>query len=91
MSSSNAARPRVQQVIAVLWSSFLTASAATILFFTAFDPWDVLIGTRFAGAGRLGAYTVGFFLFWVLTIATSLLTCYFQRPCPGARRVRDNP
>ena len=73
--------PRVQKVIAILWPSFLTAGVATILFFTAFDPTEFLITTRFAEASRLGAYTIGFFLFWLLTAGSCLLTCYFQRPC----------
>ena len=30
---------------------------------------------------RLGGYTIGFFLFWLLTSSTCVLTCYFQRPC----------
>jgi hypothetical protein len=73
----------MQLAIAVLWPSFLTAGVATILFFAAFDPLD-LIGSAGAAVGdlRLGVYTVGFFLFWLLTAASSLLTCYFQRP-PG--------
>jgi len=81
--------PKIQRVIAVLWPSFLTAGVATILFFTAFDPSALLIDTPFADASRLGAYTVGFFLFWLLTASSCILTCYFQRPCapggPGAK------
>jgi hypothetical protein len=73
--------PRIQRIIAVLWPSFLTAGVATILFFTAFDPKEFLITTRFAEVSRLGAYTVGFFLFWLLTAGSCLLTCYFQKPC----------
>jgi hypothetical protein len=73
--------PRIQRIIAVLWPSFLTAGVATILFFTAFDPQEFLITTRFAEVSRLGAYTVGFFLFWLLTAGSCLLTCYFQKPC----------
>jgi len=73
--------PRAQKIIAIFWPSFLTASAATILFFTAFDPWVLLAGTRFAEASRLAIYTSGFFLFWLLTATTGLLTAYFQRPC----------
>jgi len=73
--------PRIQRVIAVLWPSFLTAGVATILFFTAFDPREFLITTRFADVSRLGAYTIGFFLFWLLTAGSCLLTCYFQKPC----------
>ena len=73
--------PVIQKVIAILWPSFLTAGLATILFFTAFDPAEFLITTRFADISRLGAYSIGFFLFWLLTASSCLLTCYFQRPC----------
>lgn len=73
--------PRIQRIIAVLWPSFLTAGLATILFFTAFDPQDFLVTTQFADTSRMGAYTVGFFLFWGLTASSCMLTCYFQRPC----------
>jgi hypothetical protein len=54
--------PLIQRVIAVLWPAFLTSGAATILFFTAFDPQHLLMDTQFADMGRLGAYTLGFFL-----------------------------
>ena len=73
--------PLIQRVIAILWPSFLTSGVATILFFTAFDPQHLLMETRFAGMSRIGAYTIGFFLFWLLTTLTSALTCYFRRPC----------
>ncbi len=73
--------PRAQTIIAVLWPSFLTASAATILFFTVFDPWQLLADTALADASRIAVYSGGFFLFWLLTAATGLLTVYFQRPC----------
>jgi len=73
--------PKIQRIIAVLWPSFLTAGAATILFFTAFDPQNFLVDTPYADFSRIGSYTVGFFLFWLLTASSCLLTCYFQRPC----------
>ncbi|MBI5041811.1 MAG: hypothetical protein HZB57_11630 [Gammaproteobacteria bacterium] len=73
--------PLIQRFIAILWPSFLTSGVATILFFTAFDPQHLLMYTDFAEMSRLGAYTVGFFLFWLLTTVTSALTCYFQQPC----------
>ena len=82
--------PLIQRIVAVLWPSFLTSGLATILFFTAFDPQHLLMETDFAEMSRLGAYTIGFFLFWLLTTITSALTCYFRRPCekvnsPGLR------
>jgi hypothetical protein len=71
----------IQKVIAVLWPSFLTSGVATILFFTAFDPQLIVSVSGYGEITRLGGYTIGFFLFWMLTSISCLLTCYFQRPC----------
>lgn len=73
--------PRSQKIIAVLWPSFLTAGAATAIFFTLFDPWQLLANTPLAESSRLAVYSGGFFLFWLLTAVTAALTVYFQRPC----------
>lgn len=73
--------PVIQKIIAVLWPSFLTSGLATILFFTAFDPEVILMASGYESISRLGGYTIGFFLFWLLTASTCSLTCYFQRPC----------
>ena len=73
---------RMQRNIAVLWPSFLTAGVATIVFFTLFDPYDLFPTQE---VSRLGCYSVGFFLFWVLTAGTSMLTCFFQKPCENKR------
>jgi len=71
-----------QRVIAVFWPSFLTAGLATVLFFTAFNPEEisVCLGNN-NPVSNIGAYTIGFFLFWLLTSSTCALTCYFQQPC----------
>jgi len=73
--------PFVQRVTAVLWPSFLTAGLATVLFFVFFDPQDLAVLLGKAESSRIGVYTIGFFLFWLLTMTACLLTCYFQRPC----------
>lgn len=73
--------PRAQRIIAVLWPSFLTAGLATVLFFTAFDPHTLMAASGYAPVSRLGGYSIGFFLFWLLTAGSCALTCYFQRPC----------
>lgn len=86
--------PPVQRAVAVLWPSFLVAGVATVAFFTAFDPQQL---APVAGGGeplnRLGSYTVGFFLFWLLTLSSSVLTCYFQRPCHAVHQssVHEQP
>jgi hypothetical protein len=73
---------KTQRLVAVFWPSFLTAGLATVLFFTAFDPVEISLcmGSE-QPISRIGAYTIGFFLFWILTSSTCALTCYFQRPC----------
>jgi len=76
--------PLIQKVIAVLWPSFLTAGLATILFFTAFDPELILSVSGYGDISRMAGYTIGFFLFWLLTSLSCALTCYFQRPCKPA-------
>lgn len=76
--------PLIQKVICVLWPSFLTAGFATIVFFTVFDPNDFLAYSGY-DISRLGAYTIGFFLFWLLTGSSCLLTVYFGKPC-GIRK-----
>lgn len=81
--------PVIQRVIAVLWPSFLTAGIATALFFTAFDPDELLVLSGQVEISRMGAYTIGFFLFWLLTATTCALTCYFQKPCDQIKGHRD--
>lgn len=73
--------PLIQKVIAILWPSFLTAGLATILFFTAFDPELIVAISGYGEISRMAGYTIGFFLFWLLTSSSCALTCYFQRPC----------
>jgi hypothetical protein len=72
--------PLTQRIVAVLWPSFLMAGVATIIFFAVFDPYDLVAPTWFPNMSRLGAYSIGFFLFWLLTASSCLLTCYYQRP-----------
>lgn len=70
----------------VLWPSFLVASAATGVFFTLFDPADLLVFGREVDMGRMAAYTIGFFAFWALGAASSLMTCFLQRTAAEINR-----
>ena len=38
---------------------------------------------------RLEAYSIGFFLFWLLTSTSCALTCYFRKPCDELNRRRN--
>jgi len=72
-----AGRRRLRLLGAVLWPSFLTAGVATMVFFANIDPetlrtqtlpgWDI---------DRRTGYTIGFFMFWATTLASSLLSVF---------------
>jgi hypothetical protein len=67
-----------QRIVSILWPSFITAGIATIIFFTAFDPSIIFIDYDIS---RLGAYTIGFFIFWLFGVLNSMATCFFLKPC----------
>lgn len=72
--------PVPQRIGAVLWLSFLMAIAATGVFFSAIDPLTLQDCVTFPEVSRMGAYTIGFLLFWLLTGASSLLAVFFVYP-----------
>lgn len=78
--------PTIQKIIAVLWPSFLVAGVETIIFFTIFDPLNVFIDYDVT---RLGAYSIGFFLFWFFAILPCVLTLYFAKPCKPCAGFKD--
>ena len=69
--------PGTQKCIAVLWPSFLVAIVATGLFFSAFDPDDLYPFGEQTDVSRLGMYTVGFLIFWLITAISGIGTLYF--------------
>jgi hypothetical protein len=89
----------LQRITNILWPSFLVAGAADVVFFTLFDPLELFYAGEPLIEGRLAAYTVGFFAFWLLCMGSSMLTCYFQRsaseinlcPLPPRKRPEGCP
>ena len=69
--------PRIQKAIAVLWPSFLTAIAASGVFFSAFDPVDLIPFDLDIEISPQAAYSIGFLLFWLLGALSSYGTLYF--------------
>ena len=87
---SKAEIPRVQKCVAVFWPPFLTAGIATILFFAVFDPKEMLACAGLPGLSRIGAYSIGFFFFWVVSSGSCALALYFAKPCPSLRNREDH-
>lgn len=69
----------MRRMMWVVWPAFLVAAVAETVFFTIFDPFDL----HFFGAplemSREAVYTLGFFGFWALGIASSALTVFLER------------
>jgi hypothetical protein len=74
-------RPLAQRLGAILWPSFFAAGVATMVFFAIVDPL-VLQDMTFPELemSRMAGYTIGFFLFWAATAASSLFTWLLLRP-----------
>lgn len=74
-AAADDASPRIQQLGAILWPSFFAAGVCTMVFFAFVDP-VVLRRITFPTlpVSRELGYTLGFFMFWVATAASSLFT-----------------
>ena len=82
----------MRRLMWVVWPAFLVAAVAETIFFTIFDPFDL----HFFGAPldwtREAIYTMGFFGFWALGIASSALTVFLERsPFEADRCPLDAP
>ncbi|MFM1886220.1 MAG: hypothetical protein RL026_1377 [Pseudomonadota bacterium] len=83
-------QPRAQRLGAILWPSFFAAGVCTMVFFAFVDP-VVLRRITFPSlpVTREMGYTLGFFMFWMATAASSLFTSFLlcsarqvNRPLP---------
>jgi len=69
----------MQRLIQVLWPSFIVAGLAEVAFFTLIDPQELYLLGEPVHFSTLATYSIGFFGFWAICIASSLATCFFQR------------
>ena len=80
-------RPLAQRIGAIASPSFFAAGVATMVFFAFVDPLtlrdmtvpDLAISREFG-------YTLGFFMFWLATAASSLFTWILLRPASRFNR-----
>jgi hypothetical protein len=68
----------MRSAIEILWPSFLVAGVAEGIFFTVFDPMEMHFLGEPIEAGRMAVYSIGFFSFWLVSAASSLLTKWLQ-------------
>jgi len=68
---------KAQAIAAVLWTSFLAAALATMLFFAFVDPGDMEHAMRLPMEHtRMTGYGLGFFFFWLITGLSSALSVF---------------
>jgi hypothetical protein len=63
----------------VLWPSFLVAGIAEGIFFTVIDPQELYLFGEPVHLSKIATYSIGFFGFWAVCAASSLMTCFLQR------------
>ena len=79
-----------RQLMWVIWPAFLVAAVAAAIFFTVFDPLELHFFGAVLDVSREVIYTMGFFGFWGLGIASSALTVFLGRsPLGPADRPRQ--
>lgn len=67
------------KTILILWPSFLVAGIVNSLFFTLFDPLEMVINGEAIFDNRVVAYSIGFFACWLFAGLSSALTLFFER------------
>lgn len=65
---------RLQRLMWIAWPAFLTAGVLEMLVFAFVDPQDMHWFGQPLALSREGVYTIAFFAFWLVTIASSALT-----------------
>lgn len=63
-----------QRLMWIAWPAFLMAGVLEMLVFAVVDPHDLHWAGQPLALSREGAYTVAFFCFWALMMASGALT-----------------
>lgn len=63
----------------VLWPAFMVAGAAELVFFAVINPQELYLFGEQVHYSRVTTYSIGFFGFWLVCMASSLLTLYLAR------------
>ena len=69
-----------QRLMWIAWPAFLMAGVLEMLVFAMVDPQDLHWFGQPLALSRQGVYTLAFFVFWAITMATSALTTLSTRP-----------
>lgn len=74
--------------INILWQSFMTAALGELVFFVIIDPQELYLMGEPVRWSPMAVYSVGFFMFWSLTVLTAALVVFMQTPASEVDRRR---
>lgn len=77
------------KILWVLWPSFLVAGIAEGVFFTVIDPQELYLFGKPVSFSRTATYSIGFFCFWAVCAASSLMTLFLQRSAAQVNKGAD--
>lgn len=76
----------MQRIFWIFWPSFVVAAFAEAIFFTVIAPQELYLFGQPVHYSRIATYSIGFFAFWALCAASSMLTCFLQRSAAQVNR-----
>jgi hypothetical protein len=84
---------RRQQLGVIVWSSFLAACFASLLFFAFIDPAQIVeeSSPRWWLPNAMTGYAVGFMFFWIVCAVAAMLTSYLLETAPSHSRSDHMP
>ena len=88
-----------QKMMWIAWPAFLAACVLELVVFALVDPHDLHWSGQPLALSRQGIYTVSFFVFWAICMASSALTTLLRMtpaevnvcPFPPGERPGDCP
>ncbi len=68
-----------RSILSIAWPAFIVASVLEMFVFMLFDPQDAHWLGQPMELERQGVYSVSFFVFWILAMASSSLTLFLSQ------------
>ncbi len=82
---------KAKTAMVVLWPAFLAAAGLNALFFSMFDPADLMVDGLALEIDRLAAYAIGFAVCFVFCAISSFMTWSLMRPAQSQPIERRSP
>ncbi len=82
---------KAKTAMVILWPAFLAAAALNALFFSMFDPSDLLIHGVPLEVDKLAAYAIGFGVCFIFAAISSFMTWSLTKPPESQPIERRSP